>query len=167
MAALIVVDTNVLAELLRRQHRQWAAPLLWRSVFHNLLTIQSRQVLLRPPEAIALMQRAERIMAPHEESVTSEHVLQLVSTSRCTSYDCEFVAAAQELGVPLITEERAILAAFSNLAQSLLQPPPVDRPNRLHPVGLQRKGVNDVGGRVGDRDRICHGSTSSFKSLAA
>jgi predicted nucleic acid-binding protein len=46
-------------------------------------------------------------------------VLQLVSTSRCTSYDCEFVAAAQQLGVPLITEDRAILAAFPDLAQSL------------------------------------------------
>lgn len=43
----------------------------------------------------------------------------------------------------------------------------VDPLMRDDPVGLQRKGVNDVGGRVGDRDRICHGSTSSFKSLAA
>jgi predicted nucleic acid-binding protein len=130
---LIVVDTNVLAylllpgprtelaELLRRQHRQWAAPLLWRSEFRNVLTIQIRQDLLKLPEAIALMQSAERIMAPHEESVTSEHVLQLVSTSRCTSYDCEFVAAAQQLGVPLITEDRAILAAFPDLSQSLHQ----------------------------------------------
>jgi predicted nucleic acid-binding protein len=58
-------------------------------------------------------------MAPHEESVTSEHVLQLVSTSRCTSYDCEFVATAQQLGVPLITVDRAILAAFPDLTQSL------------------------------------------------
>jgi predicted nucleic acid-binding protein len=46
-------------------------------------------------------------------------VLQLVSTSRCTSYDCEFVATAQQLGVPLITEDRAILAAFPDLTQSL------------------------------------------------
>lgn len=91
---MIVVDTNVsaylllpgprteLAELLRRQHRQWAAPPLWRSEFRNVLTSKIRQDLLKLPEAIALMQRAERIMAAHEESMTSEHMLQLLSSSR-------------------------------------------------------------------------------------
>ena len=67
------------------------------------------------------MEEAELILAAHEERVSTEHVLQLVSTSRCTSYDCEFVAAAQQLGVPLITEDRAILVAFPDLAQSLDQ----------------------------------------------
>lgn len=130
---MIVVDTNILAylllpgprtelaELLRRQHRQWAAPPLWRSEFRNVLTTQLRQDLLKLSEAIALMERAVRIMAAHEESVSSELVLQLVSSRRCTSYDCEFVAAAQQLGVPLITEDRALLVAFPDLARSLDQ----------------------------------------------
>lgn len=130
---MIVVDTNILAylllpgprtelaELLRRQHRQWAAPPLWRSEFRNVLTTQLRQDLLKLSEAIALMERAVRIMAAHEESVSSELVLQLVSSSRCTSYDCEFVAAAQQLGVPLVTEDRALLVAFPDLARSLDQ----------------------------------------------
>ena len=130
---MIVVDTNVLAylllpgprtelaELLRSQHRQWAAPPLWRSEFRNVLTKQLRQNLLQLPNAMALLQRAERILSAHEEAVVSEHVLQLVSSSRCSSYDCEFVAAAQQLGVPLITEDRAILAAFPEVAQSLHQ----------------------------------------------
>jgi predicted nucleic acid-binding protein len=127
---LIVVDTNVLAylllpgprtelaELLRSQHRQWAAPPLWRSEFRNVLTKQLRQDLLQLPDAMALMQRAERILAAHDEAVASDHILQLVSSSSCSSYDCEFVAAAQQLGVPLITEDRAILAAFPEVAQS-------------------------------------------------
>jgi len=51
--------------------------------------------------------------------VSSEHVLQLVSTSRCSAYDCEFVAVAAQLAVPMVTEGRAILAAFPVLAQSL------------------------------------------------
>lgn len=130
---MIVVDTNVmaylllpgprteLAELLRRQHRQWAAPPLWRSEFRSVLTTHLRQNLLNLPDAIAVMQRAERMLSAHEEVVASEHVLQLVSSSRCSSYDCEFVAAAQQLGVPLITEDRAILAAFPEVAQSLHQ----------------------------------------------
>jgi predicted nucleic acid-binding protein len=68
---------------------------------------------------VALMQEAEDILSAHEHSVSSEHVLQLVSTSCCSAYDCEFVAVAEQLAVPLVTEDRAILAAFPLLAQSL------------------------------------------------
>ncbi|PSB38491.1 VapC toxin family PIN domain ribonuclease [Aphanothece cf. minutissima CCALA 015] len=130
---MIVVDTNVvaylllpgprteLAEALRRQDRQWAAPPLWRSEFRNVLTQHVRRDLLKLPAALALMQKAEVLLSAHEQAVASEHVLHLVSTSTCSSYDCEFVAAAQQLGVALITEDRAILAAFQDVAQSLHQ----------------------------------------------
>ena len=40
-------------------------------------------------------------MIVHEEVVQSQQVLQLVASSRCSAYACEFVAAAQQLGVPL------------------------------------------------------------------
>ena len=53
--------------------------------------------------------------------MSSELVLDLVGTSPCSAYDCEFVAAAQQLGVPLVTEDRAILDAFPDRAQSLHQ----------------------------------------------
>ena len=130
---MIVVDTNVvaylllpgprteLAEALRRHDRQWAAPPLWRSEFRNVLTQHVRRDLLKLPVALALMQKAEVLLSAHEQAVASEHVLHLVSTSTCSSYDCEFVAAAQQLGVPLVTEDRAILAAFPDVAQSLHQ----------------------------------------------
>ncbi len=42
-------------------------------------------------------------------------------TSRCSSYDCEFVVAAQHLGVPLVTEDQALLEAFPAVACSLHQ----------------------------------------------
>ena len=45
----------------------------------------------------------------------------VVSTSHCRSYDCEFVAAAQHLVVPLVTEDRALLVAFPAVAQALHQ----------------------------------------------
>ena len=130
---MIVVDTNVLAYLLlrgprteqaedlRRHHRRWAAPPLWRSEFRNVLTVYLRHDLLPFPKAVALMQEAEAILSAHEEKVSIEQVLQLVSSSHCSAYDCEFVAVAQHLGVPLITEDRAILTAFPDLAQSLHQ----------------------------------------------
>jgi len=130
---LIVVDTNVvaylllpgprteLAEALRRQDRQWATPPLWRSEFRNVLTQHVRRDLLQLPVALALMQKAEDLLSAHEHAVASEQVLQLVGISTCSSYDCEFVAAALQLEVPLITEDRAILKAFPAIAKPLHQ----------------------------------------------
>ena len=130
---MIVVDTNVLAnlllpgprteqaEVLLLQQPQWAAPPLWRSEWRNVLTGYLRRDLLKLPAAIALMQQAEALLAAHDEPVASEQVLHLATSSGCSAYDCEFVAAAQQLGVPLVSEDRAILAAFPDLARSLNQ----------------------------------------------
>ncbi|MGB5134989.1 MAG: type II toxin-antitoxin system VapC family toxin [Prochlorococcaceae cyanobacterium] len=131
-----MVDTNVVAylllpgprtaqaEALLLDHPQWAAPPLWRSEWRNVLTGYLRRDRLQLPEAVALMQQAEMLLGAHDEPVSSEHVLHLVSNSRCSAYDCEFVAAAQQLGVPLVTEDRAILTAFPDLAQPLPEPTP-------------------------------------------
>jgi len=131
---LIVVDTNLLAylllpgpktslaEALLLDHPQWAAPPLWRSEWRNVLATYLRRDLLNLPAALALMEKAEAILSAHEQSVSSEQVLALASSSRCSAYDCEFVAAAQQLGVPLVTEDRMILSAFPVEARPLHQP---------------------------------------------
>lgn len=131
---MIVVDTNVLAylllpgpktslaEALLLDHPQWAAPPLWRSEWRNVLATYLRRDLLNLPAALALMQQAEAILSAHEQPVSSEQVLALASSSRCSAYDCEFVAAARKLGVPLVTEDQKILSAFSVEARPLHQP---------------------------------------------
>jgi predicted nucleic acid-binding protein len=131
---LIVVDTNVLAylllpgpktslaEALLFDHPQWAAPPLWRSEWRNVLATYLRRDLLNLPAALALMEKAEAILSAHEHPVSSEQVLTLASSSRCSAYDCEFVAAAQQLGVPLVTEDQKILSAFPDQARPLHQP---------------------------------------------
>lgn len=67
------------------------------------------------------MNEAEELLAAPNEAVSTDQVLHLVSTSTCIAYDCEFVVAAQQLGVPLITEDRAILVTFPEVTQSLHQ----------------------------------------------
>lgn len=131
---MIVVDTNVLAylllpgpktslaEALLLDHPQWAAPPLWRSEWRNVLATYLRRNLLNLSAALALMQKAEAILSAHDEPVSSEQVLALASSSRCSAYDCEFVAAAQQLGVPLVTEDQMILSAFPLEARPLHQP---------------------------------------------
>jgi predicted nucleic acid-binding protein len=128
---VIVVDTNVvaylllpgpqtaLAEELLIQQPEWAAPPLWRSEWRNVLAGYLRRGTLDLDQALALQQQAELLVIRHEEPVSSRAVLQLVASSRCSAYDCEFVAAAQQLGVPLVTADRALWAAFPDVARGL------------------------------------------------
>ena len=64
---------------------------------------------------------AEALLAPGEADVDSEAVLRLAAQSGCTAYDCEFVALAQKLAVTLITMDRALLRAFPEMAQALVE----------------------------------------------
>jgi predicted nucleic acid-binding protein len=45
--------------------------------------------------------------------------MQLVNRSECSAYDCEFVALAKYLGVPLVTADNKLLREFPGIAKSL------------------------------------------------
>ena len=128
---MIVVDTNVIAYLYLTGERSaqaeqalakdpaWAAPLLWRSEFRNVLAHCVRKALLSLHDAQEIMDEATSLMQDREYEVTSHRVLSLIADSTCSAYDCEFVALAQSLDVPLITADREILGQFPALAVSL------------------------------------------------
>lgn len=65
------------------------------------------------------MQEAEALMLGKEFEIESQYVLDLVKQSRCSAYDCEYVALAQQLGINLVTADRKILTEFPALAVSL------------------------------------------------
>lgn len=121
---MIVADTNLLvylyvhgqrtraAEAVLSRDAAWAAPLLWRSEFRNTLTGLVRRRALAVEDAIEVVDAAEQLMAGREYSVVSHRVLHLAARSGCSAYDCELVALAQDLAVPLITSDRALLRAF-------------------------------------------------------
>lgn len=128
---MIVVDTSVIAylwipgdhtaaaERLLVRDPEWCAPLLWRSELRNVLAGTLRRGQLGLPTALQILAEAEARMLGHELAVPSPEVMRLVSTSRCSAYDCEFVAAAIELGVPLVTADKQVLAAFPKVARPL------------------------------------------------
>jgi predicted nucleic acid-binding protein len=127
---VIVADTNLIVYLLipgGQTHQaervfardpEWSAPLLWQSEFRNSLAFYIRRGLLSLDEALRLMQRAETLMQGKEYEVSSTSVLNLATGSRCSAYDCEFVALAQDLGVPLVTSDTQVLSAFPSAAVS-------------------------------------------------
>ena len=71
--------------------------------------------------ALVALRSAEEVIDGREYHVSSEQVLELAVHSKCTAYDCEYVALAQDLGVPLVTADKQILRAFPKTAVSLEQ----------------------------------------------
>lgn len=128
---MIIADTNLIAYLLlpgpQTPHARavfqkdplWAAPLLWRSEFRNVLGQAMRLQGMTLPDALKSMQDAEMLLDGQEFTVASAPVLNLAARSGCTAYDCEFVHLAQELGVPLVTSDQKVLRAFPSTAVSL------------------------------------------------
>lgn len=128
---MIVVDTNIisylylptdyskLAEQLLDTEPQWAAPILWKSEFRNVLSGYLRKELLDFDSSIAIIQEAEDLLANQEYQISSLQVLKLVSESNCSAYDCEFVALSKQLGVSLVTQDKKILRDFPQTAHSL------------------------------------------------
>ncbi|WP_404789871.1 type II toxin-antitoxin system VapC family toxin [Altericista sp. CCNU0014] len=125
---MIAVDTNVIAYLLIQgehtaqaelvwiQDSEWAAPKLWRSEFRSIIALYLRQAYISLEDARQLMGEAEALMQGKEYEVASDQVLNLVNSSRCSAYDCEFVAIALDLEVRLVTSDRKILTEFPNVA---------------------------------------------------
>ena len=58
-------------------------------------------------------------MSRAETEVRSDGILTLAFESGRSAYDCEFVALARELGVPLITCDRQLVRTFPAVARYL------------------------------------------------
>jgi predicted nucleic acid-binding protein len=125
---VIVADTNLLvaywaggngaalAERIRRQDQDWEVPRFWRSEFRNTVVGMVRARVLSADQAVAVATDAERALLAHEHNVVTHDVVALALQSGCTAYDCEFVALAQGLGIPLVTFDREVLRAFPRRA---------------------------------------------------
>ena len=128
---MIVVDTNIIAylylesgrsaqvERLLEKDTRWSAPLLWRSEFRNVLALYIRKNYLSLEEAQEIIREALKLMKGREYEIASFQVLELVASSECSAYDCEFVALAEDLGIPLVTVDKKLLKEFPQIAVSL------------------------------------------------
>lgn len=121
---MIVVDSNVVAylylpgectalsEALFEHDPNWAAPVLWRSEFRNILAGYLRRKTLSFAQVCRLQSEAEDLLAGSEFDVESKAVLRLVRDSDCSAYDCEFIALAEKLDTKLATADKKLLKAF-------------------------------------------------------
>lgn len=128
---MIVVDSTVLAylylpgeftavaEALLEHEPDWAAPVLWRSEFRNILAGYMRRGKLTFEQAHAFQSEAEDLLSGAEYEVDSRSVLELVRDSECSAYDCEFVGLAMKLGTKLVTTDGKVLRSFPGIAVAL------------------------------------------------
>ena len=128
---MIVVDSNVVAylylpgdhtagaEALLERDPEWAAPVLWRSEFRNILAGYMRRKTLTLDQACGLQGQAEELLAGSEFEVESRAVLELVRDSDCSASVCEFIALAIKLDTRLVTVDKKLLRAFPKRALAL------------------------------------------------
>jgi predicted nucleic acid-binding protein len=121
---VIVVDVNVLAYLLipgkytQSAERQlekdsvWVVPRLWRSELRNVLANYLRGGQMDLADASVVFQKAEELVGAEEYEVETTHVLRLCAESKCSAYDCEYIALAEYLGVKLLTKDGKLAKAF-------------------------------------------------------
>jgi predicted nucleic acid-binding protein len=127
---MIIADTNLLAYLVIPGDRtaeseavllkdpMWVAPLLWRSELRSVLQKYVQRGDITVTQAVSLFEQAAAILGGNEAEVETREVLELTTRARVSSYDCEYVALAIALGVPLVTADRALLKAFPECAIS-------------------------------------------------
>lgn len=127
---MIVADTNLivylfitgdqtpLAQDVLTKDSHWIVPPLWQSEFRNVIAGYIRRGM---PLAQAKQLMADAILILENSQVlpSSEEILDLISQTDCTAYDCEFIALAQQLDILLVTADKQLLKRFPDSAISL------------------------------------------------
>lgn len=125
---MIVADTNLVAYLLIEgthtatakavweKDPHWMLPAIWRSEFLNVLTTAARAGVLTLEQAQHTWQVALTMFERSEVDPSGSDVLAEAAQRRLSAYDAQFAVAAIDLDVPLVTSDRRLLAACSDLA---------------------------------------------------
>ncbi|HEU0291291.1 MAG TPA: type II toxin-antitoxin system VapC family toxin [Anaerolineales bacterium] len=125
---MIIVDANLigyffitgenssLATQVFEKDPDWYAPLLWQSEVRSIVAQHFRFKNMPLAKSQQVMNEAHDLMVEHERFVSSNVVLEHVASSKCTSYDCEYVALAKEMNLTLVTFDKEIVREFPQIA---------------------------------------------------
>ncbi len=117
---MIAVDVNIIAYLLISGEKtadaralykldpNWSVPDLWRDEFLNILATYIRQGGIDLESAGALWKSAVDLFSANEQLADPLMTLELAYRHQVSAYDAQYVAVAVELGVKLVTEDRAL-----------------------------------------------------------
>ena len=97
----------------------WVVPRLWR---YELLSVLSKMVwakFLGPADALPLYESLLERLCDNEQDPPASAVLALTVRHRVSAYDATYIALADVLCVPCVTEDRELLTKFPKRAVSL------------------------------------------------
>ncbi len=88
-------------------------PRLGRSELRNILATYLRLNQMDLADAALIFQRATELIGAEEYEVETADVLRLSKESKCSAYDCEYVALAEFLDLVLVTADGKLAKDFS------------------------------------------------------
>lgn len=117
---VITGDRSAEAEAVYRKVPIWIAPRFWRTELLNVLSTYVRKGDFDVDAAVARMDKAMTIVSLDVQMEGPPiQVLELSRASKCSGYDCEYVALAINTSLPLVTADKKVLAAFPAIAKSM------------------------------------------------
>lgn len=129
--ALIVVDANILvyslvnneksraAQRLKEKDPVWKFPVLWRYEFGNALALMVRKKELDEKTASRVLATAHEAFSVGETDAELDAAFHVAAGRGITFYDAQYLALAQALGVPLVTEDKGLQRAGAGVAVSM------------------------------------------------
>lgn len=128
---MLVVDANVVAYALVEGERtdqaralwdldpDWRAPRLLICELTNVFTQLVRQQALTLEAASAALQDGAAIVQVLAKEQPAVRTLQIAASLGISAYDATYLAAAEMVGVPLVTEDQRLLRAAPEITRSL------------------------------------------------
>ena len=117
--SLIEGDYSPLVHKLRERDVDWRTTGLCLHETLNVLATYQRRDILTLAQCKKLLEHAERFMKVAQCEMKMEAALAVAAKYTITGYDAQYVALAQSLNVPLITEDRKLREAVPGIAFSM------------------------------------------------
>ncbi len=151
---MIVVDSNIIAarnltssstsDAIRVEEKDpvWVVPVLWRYEFQNILAGAVKSKQIKPEQALDIWGKVSNVLMENEYEPSVSKVMDLVANHGITAYDGQFVAAALEMEIPCVTEDRELQDKFPAVAISMnefLKPEPTHVVHEPKPRYRKRK----------------------------
>jgi predicted nucleic acid-binding protein len=117
--ALIECDNSRLIPQLRAKDADWRTTELCQHETLNVLVTYQRRGILTLEQCRGLLKHARRFITDAQHQVDMEASLTIAAKYGITGYDAQYVALAESLSVPLITEDRKLRQAVAGVGISI------------------------------------------------
>ncbi|MEO8008750.1 MAG: type II toxin-antitoxin system VapC family toxin [Betaproteobacteria bacterium] len=117
--SLIAGDNTKLVQKLREKDADWRTAGLCLHEILNVLATYQRRDVLSLAQCKKLLEHAERFVQVAQCEVKMGAALVVAAKYAITGYDAQYIALAQSLDAPLITEDRKLKEAVPGVAFSM------------------------------------------------